>query len=676
MGLVGVTLICAVTPFNNYVANNTDAIGSALPTMVVFLLLLASAVNGLLSRYAPRLALSVGEMGVALGMVLVACALPAVGLMRYLPGHLVQFHAMPAESPEFAAAVQEMGLPDWLWPTVDRTSVAGAASDAVVRDFIGRIPAGHATLVGQVVAVPWGAWVRPAVAWGAFVLLLFGAVLCLTLIFRQQWTDNERLPFPLATVYLSLIEPPAPGRAFNRLLASRAFWITFGAVFVVHGMNGLSRYDPTHFPTIPMSFNLGSTFAERPWSWVDWSFKAQTIYFTIIGIVYFADTRVALSLWLMYVLLQVYRMTSGGTGSELTGPMQMDQVIGAALAFGAAILWIARRHLFDVGRQMFHRPRRPNDTTGRYLPHAVAGWGLAACAAGLVLWLTLAGASVVGAAAIVGMLMLVYLVLARVVAETGLLYVMIPFDLRRPWMMLGQDLPPAMTARTTLGSYFFASFFSGVLTHDVRQAMPVFVPQAIRVNDLTDPADRPRARWPLLVCLLAAVTVAFAVSGAAMLWADYTYAASLDARPESPVSSWGASSMPRNYSMGPVVTYRGEEAGPREAHDRIGHAGFGAAVVAALSAMRLRYVGWPLHPVGFLLVHTWGIGVTWFSIFLGWVAKTLVIRLGGSDLFARAKPVFLGLIVGEASAAAFWLLVNLARLSAGLPYENVRLLPS
>jgi hypothetical protein len=677
IGLCGVVLICAITPFNNYVANNTDIIGSALPTGVVVALLLATVVNGVLSRVLPRAALSVGEMALALSMVLVACALPAVGLMRYLPGHLVQFHAIPAENSAFARVVEEMGLPDWLWPRVAGDSPVSRAADPVVRDYVGRIAGSvDETLWKQVTAVPWSAWVKPALAWGTFFAMLFGAVLFLTLIFRRQWVDNERLPFPLASVFMSLIEPPAPGRAFNRLLSSRAFWIMFGAVCVIHGLGGLSKYDPQHFPELPMSFNLTGVLSERPWSLTDSAFRAQTIYFTIIGMVYFADTRVALSAWVFFIGLQIVRMTMGTSGRELTGGMQLDQGMGAAMAFAVAILWIARRHLGEVVAQMFRGRRRATESHGRYLPHAVSGWGFTICATGMIVWLTLVGASMAGAVLIVTLLMLIYLVLAKVVAETGLLYVLVEFEFRRPWLMLAQDAPMALRTRTTLGTYFYSSMLGGMLTHDERQSMAVYAPQALRINDLADDDERPRSRWPVVACLMLAIAVAFVTSGAGMLWADYTFATPLDGSGEKVVSSHGSYDMPRWISLEPLVEYVPPLDGPHVGHNRLGHAGFGAGVVGVLSAMRLRYVGWPLHPVGFLLVYTWGLQQIWFSLFLGWLAKSLLIRLGGAKLFMRARPVFLGLIVGEASAAGFWLVVSLVRLALGLPYVQIRLLPS
>jgi hypothetical protein len=40
-----------------------------------------------------------------------------------------------------------------------------------------------------------------------------------------------------------------------------------------------------------------------------------------------------------------------------------------------------------------------------------------------------------------------------------------------------------------------------------------------------------------------------------------------------------------------------------------------------------------------------------------------------------AKPLFLGLIVGEAAAAGFWLLMGIAMSELGVPYEAIRIMP-
>jgi hypothetical protein len=59
----------------------------------------------------------------------------------------------------------------------------------------------------------------------------------------------------------------------------------------------------------------------------------------------------------------------------------------------------------------------------------------------------------------------------------------------------------------------------------------------------------------------------------------------------------------------------------------------------------------PLHPLGFAVASV--IQVTWcmLSIFLGWLAKLVIIKLGGLQLFLKARPFFLGLILGHFTGA-------------------------
>src|SRR5690606_35438379 len=111
-------------------------------------------------------------------------------------------------------------------------------------------------------------------------------------------------------------------------------------------------------------------------------------------------------------------------------------------------------------------------------------------------------------------------------------------------------------------------------------------------------------------------------------------------------------------------------------HNSLGHFVFGAGLTGPLSALRLRFASWPLQPVGFLLLYTMPIQRIWFSIFLGWLAKMLLVRFGGSTIYRAARPYFIGMIIGEAAAAATWLIVAMIRNAQGLPFESINLLPS
>ena len=154
----------------------------------------------------------------------------------------------------------------------------------------------------------------------------------------------------------------------------------------------------------------------------------------------FMQTRTAFSLWFTYVLLQIANMAAGMRQTQISEPMQFDQLFGAEIVFGAMLLYIARHHLFAVLRQMFG-PGRPDDPHGRYLPYRLAGWGFVASQLILNSWLITVGTTLIGALVISGMLMLLYLVLARIVADTGMIYPVFPVPLSHPFDIAANAVP-------------------------------------------------------------------------------------------------------------------------------------------------------------------------------------------------------------------------------------------
>lgn len=98
LGLLGVILICAVTPYNDYALNNTFLVGNNLPIGVVMLtFLFVLLVNAPLHRWWPGKALTSGKLGVVLSRTLVGCALLSGGRTRYLRPAQVLRDTVPSE---------------------------------------------------------------------------------------------------------------------------------------------------------------------------------------------------------------------------------------------------------------------------------------------------------------------------------------------------------------------------------------------------------------------------------------------------------------------------------------------------------------------------------------------------------------------------------------------------
>jgi hypothetical protein len=677
-GLLGVLVICGLTPYNDFVMGNTFLVGNFMPIglLLVFMVILM-LINAPLHLLAPRHALTSGELAVALGMVLISSTLPSSGLMRYLPSTMVGMNYHASSGGDRLTVLQELNLPEWMFPEREGEDLKAKTGSEVIRDFYGRSSAVAAeqSYFGSFQLVPWGAWLKFFGAWAVLIFGLYGAILCLMIIVRRQWADNERLAFPLATVYSSLIETPPPGKALAPLFRSYGFWITFVAVFIIHSFNALNKYNPQVWPEITIKYDLGSIFGEEPWKYMEWGIKSSALYFSVIGFTYFLQTNIAFSLWFTFIFIQLLRMQMGMLGTEMSGGMEQDQTMGAVLVFAATIVWIGRHHWWMVMKQMV-RPPRGDEPGGRYLPYFLAGWGFVGCVALMVAWLMTAGMSLVGAIFIIGMVLTMLLVIARVVAETGLIFVQINLPLIRPMVYALNDMPDALTVRAPLRDYFFVKLMERMFTHDMREAVSPYAVNALRVADLQ--AYETERRWgktlAFTACLVLALAFGYVVAGASMLYTEYSHASMLDTAGTSPINGYGIDSTSQDV-LDRTNDFR-TGTGPKENHNRLLNFGIGGTVTAALGALRLRFASWPLHPVGYLLVFSYPLRRIWFSLFIGWLAKALLVKYGGATLYKAARPYFIGMIIGEAAVAAFWLLVGLIRNAQGLPFEAINLLPT
>ena len=91
-----------------------------------------------------------------------------------------------------------------------------------------------------------------------------------------------------------------------------------------------------------------------------------------------------------------------------------------------------------------------------------------------------------------------------------------------------------------------------------------------------------------------------------------------------------------------------------------GHFAVGTALVGVLMVGRVMFVSWPLHPLGLVLMDSGPLKAFWFSIFIGWAVKWLLLKYGGAGAFRRARPFFIGLLMGEVLAGGVWMFIGLA----------------
>ena len=69
--------------------------------------------------------------------------------------------------------------------------------------------------------------------------------------------------------------------------------------------------------------------------------------------------------------------------------------------------------------------------------------------------------------------------------------------------------------------------------------------------------------------------------------------------------------------------------------NKLSYFGVGMVAYSILAFLQYRLHWWPLHPVGIAVAPLWMTRLIAFSVFLAWVAKSAIMRYGGSRRTVR-----------------------------------------
>jgi hypothetical protein len=218
---------------------------------------------------------------------------------------------------------------------------------------------------------------------------------------------------------------------------------------------------------------------------------------------------------------------------------------------------------------------------------------------------------------------------------------------------------------------YFAGVFTTLGPTTTRDGLMGFAMHGLGVAREAGVSERDRRRlgWVIAWALL----VGFLFAGVATLKCQYSYPT--PALPDTvPARNYfGAEYVPKRDINNPMLDYGRGKFAPKPSSTPLNLGiGFGATVLLQLGT--LRWASWPLLPVGFVTSYGPFMGNAWFSIFVGWLAKVLIVRLGGASLFQRMRPMFIGIIFGEALAAGFWLMINAIVVLNGGNSQTVKFL--
>ncbi|HVX84733.1 MAG TPA: DUF6785 family protein [Phycisphaerae bacterium] len=619
LSLVGV--VALLTPYNDLVVRNSPLIGYHLPIGAMTLLaLMILAVNPLLQLVKLR-PFGTGELIVVFTMLLVASAAPSSGLLRYLEPMIVSPAWIGRDYPWLQPIAKLM--PGWLTPARD------AGSPIVSNYWLGVDPVsgGH---------IPVAAFIIPAVLWGVLVAALLGAAMFLAAIFRKQWVYHERLTYPLATIPLELMAAPEPGRWYNRLWRNPILWVGIAVPAGVYLLGGLHAQFPA-VPTIDLQYNVGDAFVDRPWNALPGYITSSRLFLSVVGITFFIPSEIALSLWLFLVLNGLARVLFSGSSIDLDQHEQ-TRAMGVYVGYFGGLLWLARGHLRRVAVAAWRgSPREENEP----LTYRAMVVGLVASGGVAWVWMMAVGMKAGLALLLLGVGLMLWTLMARIVAETGLFWV-------------GPTWWPTNFFTSLLGprvvdmvSYYWVQVISRIFFADLRETLMPYAADALRMGQEIGEQERPRwfrrLGWAIFVSVVLAAVMQH--------WVSYTYGRTALA------DQYAAFNIPQDALRETYgFTHIRPETTPRAEWTSFS---FGALLVAGLMAGRALFVSWPLHPLGLVLMNAGPMQAFWFSIFIGWCVKTLLLKYGGAGAYRRARAFFIGLILGEILSAGMWMVVGL-----------------
>jgi hypothetical protein len=256
---------------------------------VIFILLVLVIINRLLKRYIPSFALTQGELLVIYTMLSIVTALGGIDLMQLLPpimGYAVWF------------ATPENEWKDLFWQYIPKWLTVSDKS--VLRDY-------YETDSTLYTVLHIKSWIFPALWWSAFLFVLVFVMLCINVILRKQWTENEKLTYPIIQLPLEMTRD-GTGKGFFR---NKVLWIGFAVAGGIDLINGLHYLIPA-IPIIPASrtginwsdtFEIGHFFTERPFSAIGWT--PLCFYPFAIGLVFLMPLDLSFSCWFFYFFRKV-----------------------------------------------------------------------------------------------------------------------------------------------------------------------------------------------------------------------------------------------------------------------------------------------------------------------------------------------------------------------------------
>ncbi len=603
--------------------------GTCLPLFItpIFFLFTLCIGNAIVGRWRHIRPFSQGELLTVYVMLVISCVLAGHDLIQNLFGIIA--HADRYNTPE---RKYDSTFFQYLKPT---SFLLVQDSDPGGKDAIKAFYQGGVRWYEPKYLYPF---LGPLIWWTLFLSVLIGMCLCISVLIRRAWTENEKLAFPIVQLPLAMTHDRGRSAAFWR---SRVMWSGFAVSATIDFVNGMHYLYPS-WPYLAQVklFDLAPYLTQRPWNAVGWT--PISLYPFAIGLAFFLPLDLAFSCWFFYVARKGFQILGASQGwdspSNLGFPFFEQQSSGAWIALASVVLWSLRSQFrltwnrCSWGRRSGHGGDDTATERGEIRQYRAAYLGLGAGSLFLVWFSWQTGLSSWVALIFFGLFFMLAVAMTRVRAELGAPHEIFFVNPRTVLVTLfGINTVGAQSLTTTSVLYWYNRCY---------RCHPM--PNHIEAFKL---ADNGRMQIGRLIALIAFATVA-AIIFACIANLHVTYAEGATSKAVGYKSWVGFESYDRLNAWLQTPT--------KPLWSQRAYVIAGAVIVLGLRMMRGAFLWWPFHPAGYALAVSFAMDYFWFAFFVSWLIKLVVIRFGGMRLHNAAVPFFLGLTLGDYVCGSLW----------------------
>ena len=481
--------------------------------------------------------------------------------------------------------------------------------------------------------VPYVLWMRPMAMWGIFLLALYVTMVSTAVILRRQWMDRERLSYPLVQTAQEIIRGEDEKTLVNPFFKRKAMWAGACLPILVGLFTGLNKH-LGGWPSITTA-----------WSFPIYGGQSinMTLSFAVLGFSYLIGPDIALGIWGFALLNKAERMifvSQGVTKQQdvwgvYVSELMNYQGLGALTTFVLLGLWVGREHLKEVARKFLGLESRLDDDN-EIMSYRAAVIGFAGGIGVMIAWFVYLKTPLWASALFVGLALIIFIGLSRVVAESGVSAIISP--------MTAPDFMVYGVGSKLLGANAIANFsMSYIFATDIRVFLMGVCASGLKLVEGMTRKSRRYVFWAIMI----AIVVGMAGSLYTIMELAYRDGGINTA-------NWFFKGMP-----GRIYDTASKGLEPRDVYwPGLGFMGIGGLGMVALTWLRQRFLWWPLHPIGFPIMANWIVDWMWFSVFVAWLIKIIILRYGGAQLFNRSRIFFLGIITGRMLITGIWLIVD------------------